>query len=66
MAGSQDFLQQLRDKVVKLTKEDLLAAARKHLHPDQLRILAVGPPNALAPLLSSFGEAKEIKLPPEG
>jgi predicted Zn-dependent peptidase len=62
----KDFLQQLRDKVVKLTKEDLLAAARKHLHPDQLRILAVGPPTALVPLLSSFGEAKEIKLPPEG
>jgi zinc protease len=58
----KDFLQQLRDKVVKLTKDDLLAAARKHLHPDQLRILAVGPPNALVPLLSSFGEAKEIKL----
>lgn len=62
----KDFLQQLRDKVVKLTKDDLLAAARKHLHPDQLRILAVGPPNALVPLLSSFGETKEIKLPPEG
>ncbi len=62
----KDFLQQLRDKVVKLTKENLLAAARKHLHPDQLRILAVGPPHALVPLLSSFGEAKEIKLPPEG
>jgi zinc protease len=62
----KDFLQQLRDKVVKLTKEDLQAAARKHLHPDQLRILAVGQPSALVPLLSSFGEAKEIKLPPEG
>jgi zinc protease len=62
----KDFVQQLRDKVVKLTKEDLLAAARKHLHPDQLRILAVGPSSALVPLLSSFGEAKEIKLPPEG
>lgn len=62
----KDFIQQLRDKVVKLTKEDLLAAARKHLHPDQLRILAVGPSNALVPLLSSFGEAKEITLPSEG
>ncbi len=62
----KDFLQQLRDKVVKLTKEDLLAAARKHLHPDHLRILAVGPSNALVPLLSSFGEAKEITLPSEG
>jgi predicted Zn-dependent peptidase len=62
----KDFLQQLRDKVVMLTKEDLLAAARKHVHPDRLRILAVGPPNALGPLLSPFGEAQEIKLPPQG
>ena len=35
------LLQQLRDKVVQVTKEDLLAAARKHLHPERLRILAV-------------------------
>lgn len=62
----KDFLQQLRDKVVKLTKEDLQRAARKHLHPEQLRILAVGPGEALPPVLSSFGEVKEIKLPPEG
>ena len=62
----KDFIQQLRDKVVALTKDDLLSAARKHLYPGRLRILAVGPPNALVPLLSSFGEAKEIKLPQEG
>lgn len=62
----KDFLQQLRDKVVQLTKEDLLAAARRHLRPGQVRILAVGPSNVIAPLLSGFGEAQEIKLPPEG
>jgi predicted Zn-dependent peptidase len=62
----KDFLQQLREKVVKLTKEDLLAAAKKHLHPDRLKILAVGPGEALPRLLSGFGEVKEIKLAPEG
>jgi len=62
----KDFLQQMRDKVVKLTKDDLLQAARRHLHPDQLRILAVGPVDALPQVLSGFGEVKEIKLPPEG
>jgi zinc protease len=62
----KDFLQQMRDKVVKLTKDDLLQAARKHLHPDQLRILAVGQADALPQVLSGFGEVKEIKLPPEG
>jgi len=62
----KDFLQQLRDKVVKLTKEDLLAAARKHLYPERLRILAVGPPESLLRVLSGFGEVEEIKLEPEG
>lgn len=62
----KDFLQQMRDKVVTLTKDDLLQAARKHLHPDQLRILAVGQADALPQVLSGFGEVKEIKLPPEG
>ncbi len=62
----KDFLQQLRDKVVKLTKEDLLRAARAHLHPDRAKILAVGPAETLPRLLSGFGEVKEIKLAPEG
>lgn len=62
----KDFLQQLRDRVVKLTKEDILAAAKKHWRPDQLTILAVGAGEALPRLLSGFGELKEIALVPEG
>ena len=62
----KDFLQQRYDKVVKLTKEDLLRVARMHLHPDRLRILAVGPGEALPKVLSGFGEVQEIKLKPDG
>jgi predicted Zn-dependent peptidase len=62
----KDFLQQLRDKVVKLTKDDLLRAAQKHLHPERLRIMALGPPETLARTLEAFGEAKEVKVEPEG
>lgn len=62
----KDFLQQLREKVVKLTKEDILAAAKKHLHPDQLKIVAVGSGKTLPVALSTFGDVKEIKLLPEG
>lgn len=62
----KDFLQQLRDRVVKLTKEDILAAARKHFHPERLKIVAVGSGETLPRLLSAFGEVKEIKLVPEG
>jgi zinc protease len=62
----KDFLQQLRARVVALTREDVRAAAQKHFHPDRLTIVAVGPGEALPKLLSSFGEVKEIKLIPEG
>ena len=62
----KDFLQQLRARVVALTREDVLAAAQKHFHPDRLTIVAVGPGETLPKLLSSFGEVKEIKLIPEG
>jgi zinc protease len=62
----KDFLQQLRTKVVRLTKEDVLAAAKKHLRPDRLKIVAVGSGEALPKALSMFGEVKEIKLSPEG
>ena len=61
----KDFLQQLRARVVALTKEDLLAAAKKHFHPDRLTIVAVGQGETLPKLLSRFGEVREIKLAPE-
>jgi predicted Zn-dependent peptidase len=61
----KDFLQQLRERVVKLTKEEILAAAKKHWHPDRLTIVAVGLGETLPKVLSSFGDAKEIKLVPE-
>ena len=62
----KDFLQQLRAKVVRLTKEDVLAAAKKHLRPDRLKIVAVGSGEALPKALSTFGDVKEITLSPEG
>ena len=62
----KDFLQQLRAQVIKLTKEDVLAVAKKHLHSDRLRIIAVGSGAALTKALSTFGDVKEIKLSPEG
>jgi predicted Zn-dependent peptidase len=62
----KDFLQQLRAKVLRLTKEDILAAAKKHLRPDRLKIVAVGSGEALPKALATFGDVKEIKLSPEG
>jgi predicted Zn-dependent peptidase len=62
----KDFLQQLRAKVIALTKEDVLRAAKRHFHPNRLTIVAVGPGETLPKLLSGFGEVQEIKLAPEG
>ena len=62
----KDWLQQIRGRVVKLTKDDILRVAQKHLHPDRLRLLAVGSGETLQKVLASFGEVKEIKLAPEG
>ncbi|MDH5195536.1 MAG: insulinase family protein [Nitrospira sp.] len=62
----KDFLQQLRAKVVALTKGEVQAAAKRHLRPDRLKIIAVGSGDALPKALATFGEVKEIKLSPEG
>jgi zinc protease len=62
----KDFLQQLRARVIALTKEEILTAAKKHFNPERLTILAVGSGEALPRLLSGFGDVKEIKLAPEG
>jgi len=62
----KDFLQQLRARVISLTKEEILAAAKKHFNPERLTIIAVGSGEALPKLLSGFGEVKEIRLAPEG
>lgn len=61
----KDFLQQLRARVIALTKDEILAAAKKHFNPERLAIVAVGAGEALPKLLSGFGEVKEIKLTPE-
>ncbi|HRC43189.1 MAG TPA: pitrilysin family protein [Nitrospira sp.] len=61
----KDWLQQIRDRVVKLTKEDIQRAAKAHFNPERLRILAVGSGEALSKVLATFGEVKEITLVPE-
>ncbi len=61
----KDFLQQLRARVIALTKDEILAAAKKHFHPERLTIVAVGAGEALPKLLSGFGEVKEITLTSE-
>ncbi|HJT22006.1 MAG TPA: pitrilysin family protein, partial [Nitrospira sp.] len=38
----KNFFQQLREAVFKVSKQDVLTAAKKHLAPDRVKIMAVG------------------------
>jgi predicted Zn-dependent peptidase len=58
----KDFYQQLREKILKVSKEDILAVVRKYLRLDRLKIIAVGSKGALSKALSAFGIVKEITL----
>jgi predicted Zn-dependent peptidase len=59
-----DFLQQFRDGVVRLTKDDLLRVARKHLDPSRLIILAVGKDEDFEKPLTAFGRVTVLSLKP--
>jgi zinc protease len=58
----RDFYQQLRKKVLAVSKEDILAAGRKYLRLDRLKIMAVGSGGTLHKELSPFGKVQEISL----
>ncbi|RME22088.1 MAG: insulinase family protein, partial [Candidatus Zixiibacteriota bacterium] len=50
-----DFLNQVRDKVEKVTADDVVAAANKYLHPDKLKLLVVGKAEDFDEPLSNLG-----------
>lgn len=50
-----DFLEAFRDKLLKVTKEDVFRVAQQYLHPDNLIILAVGNQDKIEEDLSSLG-----------
>jgi predicted Zn-dependent peptidase len=58
----QDFFQQLHARVLKVSKEDVLAVARKHLRLDRLKIIAVGSGGTLSKLLPTFGTVTDVKV----
>lgn len=58
----EDFLQEYKKNVEKVTKADILRAAKKNIHPDKLIILAVGRPQDFDKPLSELGEVNEIDI----
>ena len=56
------YLDNYRDNIAKVTKEDVLLAAQKYLKPDALTIMVVGDEKKFDRPLSMFGPVKEIKM----
>ncbi|MHC4167977.1 MAG: M16 family metallopeptidase [Planctomycetota bacterium] len=57
-----DFLLQIKENVEKVSKEDVLRVAKKHLQPDKVQILAVGRPQDFGEPMSALGPVNEIDI----
>jgi len=57
-----DFLQKIKQNVEKVSKQDVLRVAQKHLNPDKVQILVVGRPDDFDQPLSVLGPVNEIDI----
>lgn len=51
----EDYFDRYRDRVRGVTREDVLRAAREHLHPESLQLVVVGDPAVVRPPLEALG-----------
>ncbi len=51
-----DYFERYLERLPTITREEILAVARRHLHSDRLAVGAVGPAEALLPQLETLGE----------
>jgi len=56
------YLENFRENIAKVSREDVLRAARKYLHPEAMTILVVGDDKKFDQPLSTVGTVQEIKL----
>ncbi|MBD3235355.1 MAG: hypothetical protein GF330_01460, partial [Candidatus Eisenbacteria bacterium] len=57
-----DFLERYQARVASITAEDLLAAAQRHIHPDDLATLVVGLEEDFSGDIASLGKVTEIDI----
>lgn len=56
------YLEQYRGNIAKVTKTDILNAAKKYLHPDAFKLVVIGNAAKFDQPLSTFGNVKELDL----
>lgn len=60
-----DYLERYRERIAAVTREDLLQAAKKHLHPEAFKLVVVGDQKRFDKPLSSFGTVTTLDLKSE-
>ncbi|HVR98428.1 MAG TPA: pitrilysin family protein [Thermoanaerobaculia bacterium] len=50
-----DYFNRYLERLARVTREELLEVAQRHLHPDRIAVVAVGPAETLEPQLESLG-----------
>lgn len=56
------YLENYRDNIAKVTREDVLRVAKKYLHPDRMFIVVAGDPKSFDKPLTLFGQVRELQL----
>jgi zinc protease len=56
------YLENYRDNIARVTKADVLRVAKKHLHPEAMKLVVVGDEKKFDKPLSTFGSVREITL----
>ena len=51
-----DYYDTYQERLTALTREELRETARRHLHPDHIAVVAVGPAETLVPQLEELGK----------
>jgi predicted Zn-dependent peptidase len=60
-----DYLETYREQISRVTKEDVLAAARKHLKPEAFKLVVIGDAARFDKPLTAFGSVRELDLKPK-
>ena len=55
------YLENYRDNIARVTKEDVLRVAKKYLHPKALKLVVVGDQKRFDKPLATFGKVEGIK-----